>query len=110
MLLRHEKEKKDKYRQACLERRKDFTPLVYSVEGIPGRDAKGAEKRLASILAQKWNRPYSQMVHYVRVRMAIAVVRSNSLLCRGSRDRSYRIRPFIESGAAMYDWQRWEER
>lgn len=44
VLARQEKEKKDKYRDACLERWMDFTPLVYSVEGIPGRDAKGARK------------------------------------------------------------------
>jgi hypothetical protein len=29
----------------CLEMRKDFTPLVYSVDGIAGREAKNAEKR-----------------------------------------------------------------
>ena len=48
-----EKEKKDKYLNACLERRKDFTPLVYSVDGIAGKEAKGAEKRLSSYLTKK---------------------------------------------------------
>ena len=66
-----EKERKDKYLNACLERRKDFTPLVYSVDGIAGKEAKGAEKRLASHLAKKWWRPYSQMVQYVKARMSI---------------------------------------
>ena len=33
-------------RDACLQRRMDFTPLVYSVEGIPGRDAQGAKKKV----------------------------------------------------------------
>ena len=80
MLKCHEKEKKDKYCDICLERRMDFCPLVYSVDVIPGRDDKAAEKQLAKLLSGKWNRPYSQMVHYVRVKMSVAVVCSNSLL------------------------------
>jgi hypothetical protein len=70
----HKKEKKDKYLQTCLEMRKDYTPMVYSVDGIAGREAQNAEKRLATYLAGKWKRGYSQMVYYVRVGMAIAVV------------------------------------
>ncbi|KAL7524872.1 hypothetical protein ACHAXR_000752, partial [Thalassiosira sp. AJA248-18] len=95
---------KSKYLDVCHELRKDFTPLVYSVDGIAGREAKGAEKRLATLLANRWRRPYSQMVGYVKVRMAIAVVRANSLLIRGSRDRAPR-RPFIECGSALHTMQ-----
>jgi hypothetical protein len=36
VLEQHEKEKKNKYLQNCLEMRKDFTPMVYSVDGIAG--------------------------------------------------------------------------
>jgi hypothetical protein len=61
--------------------------MVYSVDGIAGLKARNAEKRLATHLAGKWNREYSQMVYYVRVRMAIAVVHANSLIIPGSRDR-----------------------
>ena len=86
VLEQHEKEKKDKYLWNCLEMRKDFTPMVSSVDSIAGCEAQNAKKRLAVHLAGKWNREYSQMVFYVRVRMAIAVVCANSLLIRGSRD------------------------
>jgi len=110
VLEQHEKEKKDKYLRNCLEMRKDFTPMVYSVDGIAGREAQNAEKRLATHLAGKWNREYSQMVFYVRVRMAIAVVRANSLLIRGSRDRQRSRRPLIPDGAALGDWQTWSDR
>jgi hypothetical protein len=71
---------KDKYLQNCLEMRKDFTPMVYSVDGIAGHEARNAEKRLATHLAGKWNREYSQMVYYVRVRMAITVVHDSSFV------------------------------
>ena len=109
VLSQHEKEKKDKYLQTCLEMRKDFMPMVYLVDGIVGREARNAEKRLATYLAGKWNRGYSQMVYYVRVRMAIAVVRANSLLIRGSRDRQRPRRPLIPDGAALGDWQTWQD-
>ena len=109
VLLQHEKEKKDKYLRTCLELRKDFTPMVYSVDGIAGREAQNAEKRRATHLASKWNRGYSQMVYYVRVRMAIAVVRANSLLIRGSRDRQQPRRPLIPDGAALGDWRTWQD-
>ena len=56
--------------------------MVHSVDGIVGREAHHAKKRLTTHLASKWNHEYSQ-----RVRMAIAVVRSNSLLICGSRDQ-----------------------
>jgi len=64
VLEQHEKEKKDKYLQNCLEMRNDFTPMVYSVDGIAGREARNAEKRLATQLAGKWNSEYSQVVYY----------------------------------------------
>ena len=66
--------------------RKDFTPLVYSVDGLAGREARSAEKHLATALAVKRGKTYSEIVYYVCVRMALSVIRANSLLIRGSRD------------------------
>ncbi len=86
VLLQHKKDKKDKYLQTCLAMWKDFTPMVYLVDGIEGPEARNAKKRLATHLASKWNRGYSQMVYYVRVWMSIAVVHANRLLIPGSRD------------------------
>jgi len=51
----------------CYEQQKDFSPLVYSIDGMAGREAKRAEKRLAYHMNRKWQKPYSQQVHYVRV-------------------------------------------
>eukprot|EP00956_Cyclotella_meneghiniana_P042116 scaffold248361_cov42-Cyclotella_meneghiniana.AAC.1 len=109
VLNKCEKLKKAKHLAPCLERRRDFTPLVYSVDGMAGRETKQAERKLASRLAHKWNKEYSYMVAYVRARMALAVVRSNSLLVRGSRKRRAQ-RPLIDEGAAMLGWQTWRER
>ena len=85
VLATHEKEKKTKDLAPLHKHRKDFTPMVYSIDDIAGREAKRAEKHLAAVLAAKWRKEYSKMVYYVRVRMALAVVRANSLLIRGSR-------------------------
>ena len=82
-----EKEKKAKYLRRCHELRKDFTPLIYSGNGMCGREAKMAEKHMAKLLSEKWNRPLHMMVPFVRLRMRIALARSQSLLIRGSRDR-----------------------
>ena len=109
VLEQHEKEKKDKYLQNCLEMRKDFTPMVYSVDGIAGQEAWNAEKRLATQLAGKRKREYSRMVYYVRVMIAIAVVQANSLLIRGSRDQLRHRHPLIPDGAAIEDWQTWQD-
>ena len=84
--------------------------MVYSVDGIAGQEARNAEKRLATQLAGKWKREYSQMVYYARVRIAIAVVQANSLLIRGSRDQQRPCRPLIPDGAALGDWQTWQDR
>ena len=69
-----EKERKDKYLRPCLEQRKDFIPLVYSVDGILGREAKSTDKRVASYLGAKWRKSYLEMFFNIRVRMALTVV------------------------------------
>ena len=45
------------------------------------------EKRIASLLADKWSREFSSAVRWIKARMALAVVRSNTLLLRDSRTR-----------------------
>jgi hypothetical protein len=74
------KEKKDKYLAACLERRCSFIPLIYSVDGMACIEAKVFERRVASLLATKWDRQYSEMVGFVRGRMALAVIRANTMM------------------------------
>ena len=45
------------------------------------------QRWIASLLADKWSREYSSVAGWVKARMALAVVRSNTLLLRGSRTR-----------------------
>ena len=81
------REKKGKYESACLEQRRSFMPLIYSVDGMAGKDARAFEKRIAALLSKKWSRAYSALAGWIKVRMSLAVVRSNTRLLRGSRRR-----------------------
>ncbi len=66
--------KKDKYEEACLERRRDFTPMIYLVICMADKHARATEKRIAGILAAKWTQQYSQMASFVRTRMCLSIV------------------------------------
>eukprot|EP00804_Cyclotella_cryptica_P006585 CCRYP_008564-RA/>CCRYP_008564-RA protein AED:0.46 eAED:0.46 QI:0/-1/0/1/-1/1/1/0/185 len=99
------RQKRDKYESACNENRRDFTPLVYSVDGMPCKAAEAAEKRLAALLASKWNRAYSEMVSFVRQRLSLAIMRSNTMLLRGERANTWRRRG-AEDGVAAGATQR----
>ena len=97
-----EEEKERKYGEACKVQQKDFTPLCYSVDGMPGKLAKAAERRLAQMLASKWDRQYSEVVNFVRVRMSLAVVRSISLVLRTERTSLPWRRRAPEASAAAF--------
>ena len=54
---------------------------------LNGKGARAYEKLIASLLADKWSRKYSSVAGWFKARMTLAVVRSNTLLLRGSRTR-----------------------
>jgi hypothetical protein len=90
VLRRHETAKKNKYGDACRDAHLDFTPLVFSVDGMEGTEATAARKHLAARLAAKWNLQYSQMCGFVKARLSLALVRATSRCLRGTRDKQYR--------------------
>ena len=64
--------------------------MIYSVDGMAEKHARADERRVAGVLAAKWKRQYSQMAHFVRTRMCLAVVRSDTLLLGGDHVMSWR--------------------
>jgi hypothetical protein len=81
-LKSQEKEKKQKYLPACLNECRHFTPFVMPTEGIIGHETSTFHKRLSAKLAEKWQKPYSQVGGHVNVRLSIAIVCvTPSLLC-----------------------------
>ena len=102
ILRRHEDEKKDKYLAACLSRRRHFTPLVFSVDGMRSPETVAASKRVARLLSGKWQRTYSAVCGYVRSRLSVALVRTASQCLRGARDPMARAsRPQWDGGAGL---------
>ena len=97
VLASHEEAKKGKYADACLRQRRHFTPLVFSVDGLRGAEASAASKRLASLLAAKWHRTYSQVCGFVRSRLSIALVRATSRCLRADR------KPFARPSLIPWD-------
>ena len=93
----------DFYLKACLERRGTFTPIVYSVDRVPRAEVLAAQKRLSVILSYKLKLEYSEMCGFVRARMSLAILRSNSLVLSVPHDKGARIRkqPELTDGAVM---------
>ena len=77
--------------------------MVYSKDGIPRSEDSATQKRLAALLSYKLKRECSEMYGFVRARISLAIVRSNSLLLCGPRDKGARIRqrPELRDGAVM---------
>jgi hypothetical protein len=105
VLANQEKAKKAKYLDACVARRRHFTPLVFSVDGLRGPETTAAMKKLASSLSHKWERTYSQVAWYVRSRVALTLVRATHVCLHDARDPSARAKHSVwdsGSGLALY--------
>ena len=70
-----EEDKKRKYSNACADRRASFTPLCLSVDGLLGGEAEVFLRQLANCLTESWDHSFSDVVHWIRLRLAF------SLLC-----------------------------
>ena len=79
--------KKRKYKHAAEELRGSFTPLVCSTDAVLHHEYSAYQKRLASRLAAKWEKPFSAMMAWVRVRTQFAIFSAVDMRLRGSRRR-----------------------
>ena len=77
--------------------------MVYSADGIPGTEAVSAQQHLASLLSNKLKQEYLEMCGFVRARMSLSVVRYNTLLLCGARDKEAYIlqRPDLADGVVI---------
>ena len=49
--------------------------LILWTDRMAGKEVRAAEKRVASILASKWDRPYSEMAcFFVKTRLSLSIV------------------------------------
>ena len=83
---RHDMAKKREYGQRVREvERGVFTPLVFSTNGGMGKEATTFYRRLADMIAQKRQHPYSVVMGWLRCRLLFASIRSSIMCIRGSR-------------------------
>ena len=83
---KHENLKKRAYEQRVREvEHGSFTPLVLSLTGGMGCAATVSYKRLASLIAQKKDQPYSRTMAWVRCSLCFALLRSSIQCIRGAR-------------------------
>jgi len=75
------------YNEAWEDVRASITPLVCTADGAFDREFVAFQKRVAARLATKWQRPFSVLINYVRVRLRFALIRAIDLRIRGSRKR-----------------------
>ena len=103
ILKSHEKEKKRKYLEPCLQQRRHFVPFVVSTDGLIGPEGHALLQKLAALLADKTGKSYSEVCGYIRARMSIAIVRATHLCLRGSRvpTNYMSYRPQWEDGAGL---------
>ena len=81
---RHKQEKKQQYEQRIREvEHSTFTPLVLSTTGGMGRAATTFFKRLAAMLSEKRDVPYSKMMGWIRCRPSFALLRASIMSVRG---------------------------
>ena len=80
-------EKKAKYQLVAEELRGSITPLVCSMDGVLHREYGAYQKHLACRLATKWQKPFSQVMGWVRIRTQFSIFRAVDLHLRGTRRR-----------------------
>ena len=86
---KHEQIKKRAYEQRILDiEQASFSPLVLSATGGLAREATTFYKRLASMLASKWDQSYSSTLCWLRCRLTFSLLRSSIQAIRGSRSSS----------------------
>ena len=74
------------------------------MDGLLGVEVTATLKRIASRLATKCKQSYSKTCEYVKIRIAITLVRATHRCIRGSRVPAHRIsvqRPQWEDGAGL---------
>ena len=83
---RDELEKKRSYDQRIREiEHRSFSPLVFSTPGGMGPTATTVYKKIASMMAQKQDKPYSKTLHWIRCKLSFSLLPSAIMCLRGAR-------------------------
>ena len=84
----HENEKKNSFLERVIQVEKaSFTPIVLSTYGGVGPEADRHHKRIATLIAEKKNESYSDVINYIRTRLSISLMKSILRAIRGVRGK-----------------------
>ena len=87
----NEQEKKRAYEEGVREiEHGSFAPLVFSISGGMGPIATTEYKRMALLIAEKQNHPYSSTLFWLRCKLCFSLLRSAIMCIRGSRSSYHR--------------------
>jgi len=87
------------YNTVCEDIRASITPLVCTVDGCLHREFLAFLRRVAMKLASKWNKAFSVVMGWVKVRIQFAIIKAVDLRVRGSRKKFYGLG--LEDGAGL---------
>ena len=83
---KHELDKKREYEERVREiEHGSFSPLVLSTAGGMGPIATTVYKRIASLIADKRQEPYSTTLFWLRCKLSFSLLRSAIMCLRGTR-------------------------
>ena len=78
----------------------EYTAYII-VRRVHGSGSSGVLRRLGRLLAEKWQRAYSQVAGFLNARMSIAILRASSYCLRGPRCKIDGNVCKMEDGAAL---------
>ena len=79
--------KKETFSNTAEARQAPFTPIIATCDAVLDIEAEGYLKRLAVLLSEKWESPYSKTIGWLRARIQVCILRSVSLCFRGCRTK-----------------------
>ena len=103
---KHEREKRRIYEQRVRDVEHGcFSPLVFNTSGGMGPTATTVYKRIASLISEKYDRPYSNTIRWIRCRLNFSLLRSTIMCLRGSRSlfRNCSISPDSDIDLALHE-------
>ena len=100
----HENEKKNAYLERVLQIEKgSFTPIVLSTYGGFGPEAEKHHKRIATLIAEKKNENYSDVINHIRTRLNFCLMKSVLTAVRGVRGKKRSAAPISTVEFSLVD-------
>ena len=85
-LEKHEREKKRQYNHRIMNiEHGTFTPLVFSVTGVMGKECSMFHKHMADKISTKSGEKYSDIMNVLKCKLSFLILRASLLCIRGSR-------------------------